>query len=152
MVHEATEFITLVGGAAATWPLAARTQQPQVVGFLNGQAAASFTHLVAAFQRGLNQQGFVEGQNVKIEFRWADGHFNRLPELAADLVNRPVDVMVATGGAHVAAKAATTSISIVASFGGDPVKQGYVASLNRPGGNFTGVNVSALTWRPSGWS
>ena len=108
---------------------------------MNGQNAANFTYLVAAFQRGLNEQGFVEGQNVKIEYRWADGHTDRLPELAADVVSRHPAAMVATGGAHVAAKAATTTIPIVASIGGDPIKLGLIASFNRPGGNFTGVSV-----------
>jgi putative ABC transport system substrate-binding protein len=112
-----------------------------VIGFLNAQTAAGFTHLVAAFQHGLNETGFVEGQNVTIEYRWADRHADRLPALASDLVRRPVNVMVATGGAHSAAKAATTTIPIVATFGGDPVRLGFVASLNRPSGNITGMTV-----------
>ena len=113
----------------------------RVIGFLNGQTAAGFTHLVAAFQHGLNENGFIEGQNVTIDYRWADGHVDRLPELANDLVSRHVDVLVATGGANLAVKGATTTIPIIASIGGDPVKLGLVASLNRPGGNFTGVSV-----------
>lgn len=138
------EFIGLIGGAAAAWPLATHAQSPMpVIGFLNGQTAAGFTHLVAAFQHGLNESGFVEGQNVTIEYRWADGHADRVSALAADLVSRHIAVLVATGGAHLAVRAATTTIPIVASIGGDPVKLGLVASLNRPGGNFTGVSVFA---------
>ena len=135
-------FITLLSGAAVTWPSAARAQQAgmPVIGFINGQAAASFQYLVAGFQRGLNEQGFVEGQNVTIDYRWANGHLDLLPELVADLLRHQPAVIVATGGAHIAVIAIKT-IPIVASFGGDPVKQGYVASLNRPGGNVTGANV-----------
>ena len=137
------EFIALLGGTAIAWPLRARAQQPTmpVIGFINGQAAASFQYLVAGFQRGLNEQGFVEGQNVTIEYRWANGHPDLLPELVADIVRHKPAVIVATGGAHIAAIAAIKTIPIVASFGGDPVKQGYVASLNHPGGNVTGANV-----------
>jgi len=114
------EFITLLGSAAA-WPLMARAQQPAmpVIGFLNAQKAAGFQHLVAAFQRGLNEVGFVEGQNVAIEYRWADGYIDRLPALADELIRRRVDVIVATGGAN-PTQVATASIPIVASFGGDP--------------------------------
>jgi putative ABC transport system substrate-binding protein len=136
------EFITLIGSAAANWSLAASAQQTRpVIGFLNAQTAAGFKDLVAVFQQGLKEMGYVEGQNVTIEYRWADRNPDRLPALAADLVSRQVAVMVATGGAHAAAIAATKAIPIVASFGGDPVNLGYVASLNKPGGNVTGMSV-----------
>jgi putative ABC transport system substrate-binding protein len=135
-------FITLLGGATIGWPLTAQTQSAMpVIGFLNGQTAAGFTYLVAAFQHGLNEQGFVDGQNVKIEYQWANGHLDQVPGLAADLLRRQPAVIVAAGGANVAAIAATKTIPIVATFGGDPVKQGFVASLNHPGGNVTGVNA-----------
>ncbi len=135
------EFISLVGGAAA-WPVIARAQQQiPMIGFLNGQSAGGYAHVVAAFKQGLNETGFVEGQNVTIEYRWADQHFDRLPELAADLVRRQPTVLVATGGAQRAVIAATKTIPIVAGFGGDPVRLGYVASLNRPSGNVTGVTI-----------
>src|SRR5262245_12149666 len=131
------EFITVLGGAAAAWPLAARAQQSAmpVIGFLNGQTSNEFTHLVAAFHRGLNEGGFVEGQNVAIEFRWAERKYDRLPALAEDLVRRQVSVIVGTGGAHGEAIAASRSIPIVCSFGGDPVRAGFVESINRPGKN-----------------
>src|SRR5215471_7989216 len=136
------EFIALAGGAATAWPLAARAQQQTpLIGFLNGQTAAGYNHLVSAFTQGLSETGFVEGRNVTIEYRWADQHFDRLPELAADLVRIHPTVLVATGGAQVAAIAATKTIPIVISSGGDPVKLGYVASLNHPGGNVTGVTI-----------
>jgi len=128
------EFITLVGGAAAAWPLASRVQQMPLIAFLNGQTAS-------AFKQGLSENGFVEGQNVSIEYKWADRHPDQLPELAAELVRLRPDVVVGTGGAHMAAVAATKTIPVVVSFGGDPVKLGYVASLNHPGGNVTGVTV-----------
>jgi putative tryptophan/tyrosine transport system substrate-binding protein len=136
------EFFTILGSAAAAWPLIARAQQQiPLIGFLNGQTAAGYTHLVSAFTQGLKETGFVGGQNVTIEYRWADQHFDRLPELAADLVRRQPTVLVATGGAQMAVIAATKTIPIVAAFGGDPVRLGYVASLNHPGGNVTGVTV-----------
>jgi len=135
------EVVALLGGAATTWPLAVRAQQPAmpVIGFLNGQTSNEFTHLMAAFHRGLNEGGFVEGQNVAIEFRWAERKYDRLPALAEDLVRRQVSVIVGTGGAHGEAIAASRSIPIVCSFGGDPVRAGFVESINRPGKNVTGV-------------
>jgi putative ABC transport system substrate-binding protein len=134
------EFITLLGATAA-WPLAARSQQPAmpVIGFLRSTPAEPFANIMVAFRQGLNETGFVEGQNVAVDQRWADNQLNRLPGLAADLVRRQVAVIVGNGPAVEAARRATTTTPIVFVIGDDPVTQGLVTSLNRPGGNLTGL-------------
>ena len=139
------EFIAFVGCTAAAWPLPAQAEQSAVpvIGFLNSASPQPFANYVAGFRAGLKETGYVDGQNVVIEFRWAEGHYERLSEMAADLVRRKVAVLVATGGSPsiVAAKAATSTIPIVFTIGADPVRLGFVTSLSHPGGNITGVNL-----------
>jgi hypothetical protein len=139
------EFITLVGGAVAAWPVVARAQQPAkpLIGYLSGRSPAESANIVAAFHQGLKETGFVEGQNVAIEARFAEGNFDLLPALTADLIRRQVNVLVTAGGTVTAVRAKSgvpASIPMIFVIGGDPVKLGIVASLNKPGGNITGVS------------
>src|SRR6266481_4037643 len=144
---ERRKFLATLGGAAVAWPVAARAQQAPlpVIGYLSGGSPKELTYLTSAFREGLNESGHAEGQNVAIEYRWAEGRYDRLPAMAADLVHRQVTVIAATTTvAALAAKAATTTIPIVFEMGSDPVRLGLVNSLNRPGGNITGV--TQLSW------
>jgi putative tryptophan/tyrosine transport system substrate-binding protein len=141
------EILSLIGGAAA-WPFAARAQHP-VIGFINAASPKAYARMLSAFHKGLSETSYIEDQNVKIDYRWAQGEVSRIPALAAELVRREVSVIAATGTpAAVAAKAATTTIPIVFEIGSDPIRLGLVASLNRPGGNVTGIAQLAVEVAP----
>jgi putative ABC transport system substrate-binding protein len=145
------DFIGLVGSAALPWPLAARAQDGMpVIGFMHTASLDRFAYLVAAFRKGLAEEGYVEGRNVAMEYRWAEGHYDRLPKLASELVARHVNVLAATGGdeSGLAAKAATTTIPVVFQIGGNPIQLGLVARFNRPGGNLTGTTLLSIETAP----
>lgn len=145
------DFIKVIAGSIVAWPLAARAQQPMpVVGFLNGESPERYARFAAAFRQGLGETGYIEGQNVTIEYRWAEGHYDRLPALVIELIERKPAVIAACGGdgSTFAAHAATTTIPIVFLMGSDPTKYGVVASYNKPGGNLTGVTLMLNDFMP----